>query len=108
MTREQRPAEGMASAKAQRQERALSTGAVRLGTGMRVGGAYAGGLVGLGRSVSSNLGAFGGTCKFEARHWSDLVALLKELSDKGAEVGSGRQELGCREMIGVAVAVVQV
>lgn len=39
---------------------------------------------------------------------SDLVALLKELSDKCAEVGSGRQELGCREMVGVAVALVQV
>lgn len=39
---------------------------------------------------------------------SDLVALLKELSDKCAEVGSGRQELGCREMVGVTVALVQV
>lgn len=34
-----------------------------------MGGAYAGGLVGLGRSVSSNLGGFGGTCKFEAGQW---------------------------------------
>lgn len=36
-----------------------------------------------------------------------LVALLKGLSDKCAEVGSGRQESGCREVVGVAVAPVQ-
>lgn len=36
-----------------------------------------------------------------------LGALLKDLSYKCAEVGSGKQELGCREVVGVAVASVQ-
>lgn len=36
-----------------------------------------------------------------------MVALLNDLSDECAEVGSGRQELGCREMVGGGVTLVQ-
>lgn len=69
MTRKQRPTEGMARAKVLRQLRALSTQAVRLGTGVRAEGerGLCWGPCGPGQECELKSGRSEGTCKFEAR-----------------------------------------